>query len=122
MTLAEKLLNSVIIEPNGILKQLSKEHYNNIISFAEEIIDEVVKSSKKVNQIHIYRFMTKLKEYLLNDELIKIGIRPSEYFIKLQMVIAMAHGVTFTLSKENFAPLVDKCINEIFHLNIILND
>jgi predicted unusual protein kinase regulating ubiquinone biosynthesis (AarF/ABC1/UbiB family) len=120
--IAEKVLNSGAVEPNGILKQLPKQHYNNIISFAEEIIDEVIKSSKKVNQIHIYRFITKLKDYLLNDELSRIGIRPSDSFIKLQMVIAMAHGVTFTLSKDNYVQLVDTCINEIFNLNIILDD
>jgi len=39
---AEKILNSGIIEPEGILQQIPKEHYENIISFAEQIIDETI--------------------------------------------------------------------------------
>lgn len=119
---AEKILNSGIIEPKGILKQIPKEHYNNILSFAEDIIDETIKSSKKVNQIQIYKFMTKLREYLSNKELTRIGIRPSDDFIKSQMVIAMCHGITFTLCNDNFIQIVDQCVNEIFQLNILLND
>jgi len=118
---AEKLLNSGLIDPPGILQQIPKKDYNNIISFAEEIISDTINSSKKANQIQIYKFVSKLKDYLSKDELANIGIRPSDDFVKSQLVLAMAHGVTLTLCKDNFVSLMDKAINELFHTEMLLN-
>ena len=118
---AEKSLNSGIIEPNGILKQIPKEHYDNIVLFTEKIINETINTYKKANQIQMYKFMSNLKDYLSKKELSIIGIRPSDDFIKSQMVLAMAHGVTLTLCKDNFMTLIDKCINELFCTDILLN-
>jgi predicted unusual protein kinase regulating ubiquinone biosynthesis (AarF/ABC1/UbiB family) len=117
---AEKILNSGIVEPPGILQQIPKDDYNNIVSFLEEIIAETVHSSKKANQIQIYKFLSKLKEYLSKDKLSNIGIRPSDDFIKSQLVLAMSHGVTLTLCKDDFITLMDKVINELFHTKMLL--
>ena len=53
---AEQILNSCIIEPEGIIQLISQNHYNNIVKFLEEILDETIHNSKKVNQIQIYKF------------------------------------------------------------------
>jgi len=118
---AEKILNSGIIEPPGILQQIPKDDYNNILSFTEEIIADTIHSSKKANQIQIYKFVSKLKEYLSKDELANIGIRPSDDFVKSQLVLAMSHGVTLTLCKDDFITLMDKVINELFHTKMLLD-
>ena len=115
-----KLLNSGIIDPPNILQQIPKYDYENIIAFTTEIIDETVNSSKKANQIQIYKFISKLKEYLSNSVLSKIGIRPSDNFVKTQLVLAMSHGVTLTLCNDDFIGLADKVINELFHTNMII--
>jgi len=60
------------------------------------------------------------KEYLSNSELASIGIRPSDNFVKTQLVLAMSHGVTLTLCKNDFFSLADKVINELFHTNMII--
>jgi predicted unusual protein kinase regulating ubiquinone biosynthesis (AarF/ABC1/UbiB family) len=117
---AEKLLNSGLIDPPGILQQIPKEDYNNILSFTTDIINETINSSKKANQLQIYKFLSKIKAYLLKDKLANIGIRPSDDFVKSQLVIAMAQGVTLTLCKDDFITLMDKAINEIFRTNILL--
>jgi predicted unusual protein kinase regulating ubiquinone biosynthesis (AarF/ABC1/UbiB family) len=117
---AIKLLNSGIIDPPNILEQIPKDDYENIIAFTSEIIDETVNSSKKANQIQIYKFISKLKEYLSNSVLSKIGIRPSDNFVKTQLVLAMSHGVTLTLCNDDFMGLADKVINELFHTNMII--
>jgi predicted unusual protein kinase regulating ubiquinone biosynthesis (AarF/ABC1/UbiB family) len=117
---AIKLLNSGIIDPPNILEQIPKQDYENIINFTSEIIDETVNSSKKANQIQIYKFISKLKEYLSNSVLSKIGIRPSDNFVKTQLVLAMSHGVTLTLCNDDFMGLADKVINELFHTNMII--
>jgi predicted unusual protein kinase regulating ubiquinone biosynthesis (AarF/ABC1/UbiB family) len=118
---AIKLLNSGIIDPPNILQQIPKDDYENIIAFTSEIIDETVNTSKKANQIQIYKFISKLKEYLSNSVLSKIGIRPSDNFVKTQLVLAMSHGVTLTLCNDNFMGLADKVINELFHTNMIID-
>ena len=117
---AIKLLNSGIIDPPNILQQIPKDDYENIISFTSEIIDETVNSSKKANQIQIYKFISKLKDYLSNSVLSKIGITPSDNFVKTQLVLAMSHGVTLTLCNDDFMGLADTVINELFHTNMII--
>jgi predicted unusual protein kinase regulating ubiquinone biosynthesis (AarF/ABC1/UbiB family) len=117
---AEKLLSSDIIEPQGILQQIPLHHYNNILSFLEVIIDETIHNSKKANQVQIYKFISNLKEYLSSKELSNIGIKPSDNFVKTQLVLAMAHGVTLTLCKDNFIGLMDTVLNELFHTNLLM--
>ena len=118
---AEKILNSGIIEPEGILQKIPKKHYENILSFAEEIIDETINIKNNAKQIQIYKFLYKMREYLSKDELSNIGIRPSDNFIKAQLVLAMSHGITLTLCKNDFVTLIDKCINELFCTDILFN-
>ena len=117
---AIKLLNSGIIDPPGILEQIPKKDYENIIAFTTEIIDETINNSKKANQVQIYKFISKLKDYLNNSILSNIGIRPSDNFVKTQLVLAMSHGVTLTLCNDDFMGLADKVINELFHTNMII--
>jgi predicted unusual protein kinase regulating ubiquinone biosynthesis (AarF/ABC1/UbiB family) len=117
---AIKLLNSGIIDPPGILQQIPKKDYENIIAFTTEIIDETINNSKKVNQVQIYKFISKLKEYLTNSALANIGIIPSDNFVKTQLVLAMSHGVTLTLCNNDFMGLADKVINELFHTNMLI--
>ena len=117
---AEKLLNSGILDPPGILQQIPKKHYNNILLFTTDIINETIHSSKKANQLQIYKFLSKFKEYLSKDELSNIGIRPSDDFVKSQLVLAMSHGVTLTLCKDDYITLMDQVINELFKTDILL--
>ena len=60
-----------------------------------------------------------LNDYLNNHELDKIGIKPSENFVKTQLVLAMAHGLTLTLCNGDFITIVDRLINELFHINLV---
>lgn len=117
---SERLLNSGIIEPIDIFKSLPKIHYNNILTFTTEIIAETIHTSKKANQVQIYNFLSKFTDYLSNNEISTLGLRPSDDFVKTQLVLGMAHGVTLTLCKGDFMKLADKVINELFHASIIL--
>jgi len=119
---AEKLLNLGILEPPGILEQIPREDYNNIVTCLEEIVDETINSSKKANQLQIYKFLSKFKEYLSKKELTNIGIRPSDDFVKSQLVLAMSHGVTLTLCNDDYITLMDEVINELFKTDILLKD
>ena len=118
---AIKILNSGIIDPPNILDQIPLKHKENIIQFAAEIIEDAVKSSKKANQIQIYKFLSQLKDYLSCSELSNLGIKPSDNFVKSQLVLAMSHGVTLTLCHNDFMGLADKVINELFHANLLMD-
>ena len=81
---------------------MNKYQKKIIIAFTTEIIDETINNSKKANQVQIYKFISKLKDYLNNSILSNIGIRPSDNFVKTQLVLAMSHGFTLTLFNDYF--------------------
>jgi len=116
---AKKILNSVIIEPEGILNKISNEDYNNIINLTEEIITETKISYKKANQIQIYNFLSNLNKYLSKKELLNLGIKVSDDFLKLQLVLAMSQGATLKLCKGDFVNVINEVINEIFNISLI---
>jgi predicted unusual protein kinase regulating ubiquinone biosynthesis (AarF/ABC1/UbiB family) len=117
---AEKMLTSGIIEPVNAFKMLPTEHYQNILHFTTEIIRDTINDSKQANQIQIYKFISKFKNYISKTEIAKLGLKPSDNFVKTQLVLAMAHGVTLTLCKDDYVTLADKVISELFHTNMIL--
>jgi predicted unusual protein kinase regulating ubiquinone biosynthesis (AarF/ABC1/UbiB family) len=117
---AIKLINSGIIEPKGIIDQIPREDYENILDFCEEIIHETIYVSKKANQIQTYKFLSKIKDYLSSSKLDNIGIRPSDDFVKGQLVLAMSHGVTLKLCEDDYCSFYDKVMNELFHTDMII--
>ena len=116
-----KLLNSGLIDPPNILQQIPKDDYENIIKITEEILTETIHANKKMNQFQIYKFISKFNEYLTKDKLKNIGIRPSDEFVKIQLILAMAHGITLMLCKDELVPLMDESINELFHMNMMMD-
>ena len=117
---AIKLFNSGIIEPENIFNQLPNEHREQILNFTCEIIQDTIQNSKKANQFQLYKLMYKLKEYLCKSDLSSIGIKPSDSFVKTQLVLAMTHGVTLTLCKDDFITIADKVLNELFNTKLII--
>lgn len=119
IVIADKILNSGIIEPIEIIQNMPKEHYNNLVTMLASIIQDVVYKSKQANQMQIFKFLNGLKKYMSEHELVNLGLRPSDNFVKTQLVLAMAHGVTLTLCKDNYMEIANNVINELFHMNFI---
>jgi predicted unusual protein kinase regulating ubiquinone biosynthesis (AarF/ABC1/UbiB family) len=120
--LAEKFILSGVIEPMDVLKNLPQHHFDNIIKFSTEIIDDIIHTSKQANQIQVYRFLYNFNSYLTNHDIAKLGLRPSANFIKTQMCLAMSHGITLTLCKDDYIVVADKVLNELFHMNLLTDD
>jgi len=118
---AIKLMNSKLIEPENAINLLPSICRDNIINITTGIIEEFIKNPKKGNQKQIYTFLCKFYEYLnsIKIEDSKIRPRPSDDFVKTQLVIAMAHGVTYTLAGDNFTSITEKVINELFHTELL---
>jgi predicted unusual protein kinase regulating ubiquinone biosynthesis (AarF/ABC1/UbiB family) len=109
-----KLLESGIIEPLEIIKSLPKEHYNNIIKILSSIIEETL---LEVNQSKIYDFLTSLDNYIKNNYLTGLGLKPSSNFVKLQLAIAMTHGVVMLLSKDKeYIYLANNVLSELLNM------
>jgi hypothetical protein len=117
--MAEKIILSGFIEPIDVIKHLPKHHYNNIIQLTSEIIEDTIKTSKKANQFQLYKFLSKFHNYLNDHEICKLGLRPSDNFIKTQMCLAMTHGVTITLCKDNYIGVANIVLNELFHTELL---
>jgi len=117
---AKKLLDSGVIEPLELVKSMSDEHRNNIINFTSEILRDTFNNPIYGNQIQAYKFISEFKKYISNPEIASLGLRPSDNFVKTQLVLAMAHGVTLTLCKDDYMSFANKVINELFHTNMIM--
>lgn len=111
---AERLLHSGILEPPGILQHIPKEDYETILSYFEGVIAGIISRSQQANQLQIYQAVAMFKQYVTKKEIMNLGIRLSDDFVKSQMVLAMSHGVTLTLCKGDFIVLMDQVINELF--------
>jgi len=117
--IAEKILSSGIIEPLHVIEKLNDEHKNAIIEMLTNIIENTVSTSKQANQIKIYEFLNNFHAYIKNNELHELGLRPSENFVKTQLALAMAHGVTMTLCENDYFNLADQVINELFRVDLL---
>lgn len=118
--IAERILLCGFVEPIEVIQNMDKEHYHNIIKIISDIVRDVIYSSKSANQLQIYKFINDLKTYLTKNEISELGIRLSDSFVKTQLVLAMAHGVTMTLCKDNYMDLANDVLNELFHINMIM--
>jgi predicted unusual protein kinase regulating ubiquinone biosynthesis (AarF/ABC1/UbiB family) len=116
------IANSGMVDPPNIINFLPKEHYEAIINIGTDMFSDILNGVKQANQLEIYKFLSKLKEYLSSPELLKYGIKPSDNFIKMQLVLAMSHGVTLTLCKDNIVGLTNEVLNELFHTNMLIDD
>jgi len=116
---ALELLHSGVIIPVNVIHKLPNSHFEKLLKITTEIIENTLQNSKNANQVQIYKFLSKIKECICTSELSIIGIRPSDNFVKTQLVLAMAHGVTLTLCKDEFFHLADKVANELFHVNLL---
>lgn len=117
--LAIKVLNTGLIEPLEIIQNLPKLHYDNIVKIVSDILYETIHKSKEANQLKIYHFLTTFHSYMSKNELLELGLKPSDHFVKTQLALAMSHGVTLTLCKDDYINLTDQVLNEIFHTKFL---
>jgi len=116
---AEKILLSGFMEPVELLKNLPEEKYNYLLNMATSMLDETLNTSKKANQIQLYKFLVNFNNYLNTQKIIDIGLKPSDQFVKFQLVLAMSHGITLLLCKEDYIMIANKVINELFHTEFL---
>jgi predicted unusual protein kinase regulating ubiquinone biosynthesis (AarF/ABC1/UbiB family) len=119
MDISVQLLN-ILLDPPYILNFINNEDKKNIISITEKIIKNAIYKSKQLNQIMFYDFLMDLNNYLNSSEVKKSGLSVNDEFIKIQMAITMAHGVSMHLCKDNYMEIAHTVLNDLFHTNVFL--
>ena len=114
---ASSILYSGCLEPIEVITQLPKVHSDNLIQIMTEILDKVMNHSA-ANELEVCNVLIQIDSYLRKTSLFKLGIRPSNNFVKAQLALAMSQGVTLTLCKEKFINVVEMVVNEVFHTEL----
>jgi len=95
-------------------------HYNQIYNIITELVQEVLSNSKTANQLQIYKFLITFNNYINSYKLGEFGLHINDEFRKIQLTVAMSHGVTITLCNGNFIDAADKVINDLLHTDLLL--
>lgn len=120
---AKKILESgLILEPLSIIQNLSEEEKKPLLNVIIFTLKESLNKNTEVNQIQIYKFTSNLYTKLNDFSASSLNLYLSDGFVKTQLVIAMVHGITMKLCKDNYIELADKIINELFHTDLLLED
>jgi predicted unusual protein kinase regulating ubiquinone biosynthesis (AarF/ABC1/UbiB family) len=113
------ILFDILLEPKGVLNSLPSKNKEEILNIIENVIVIILEKSKNTNQQLLFDFIINFNRYLGTKDFKKYGIRVNDDFIKFQIGIAMAHGVSMELCKDDLMILVSEVLNEIFHLDVM---
>ena len=117
--MAEKLVK-VLLDPPDLKNILPIEHYNRLIVIIAIILQETIHSKNAANQIQIYEFFKRFNDFLSESTIKKYNIKVNEDFIKIQVAVTMANGISMTLCKNDFIPVANAILCEIFHLKLFM--
>jgi len=112
---------SCFVEPKEVFQNLPKEHKESLVQITAQIIENVIHGSKSANQSKLFEFIIHFNDYLSNNDLKKYGLYFNDDFIKMQMGLAMAHGVCLCLCKNNYIEIANQVSNEMFHNDIFFD-
>jgi hypothetical protein len=122
--IATNIMLSGIIEPVSKIEDLKiykSEHYDNVINIITEFVNETVHIECKLSQLNIFKMMTDLNDYIINNNLIidNIRIRPSEELIKFQVIFGMLQGLILKLcNDETYIELTNQLMTELFQIQL----
>jgi ubiquinone biosynthesis protein len=114
--IAENCLLSGIIEPIDIIRNMPVQQFTIIKKNLSETLSVIANDT---NQIHVYKFIDELNKLMYTEDFRHLHIKPSGDFVKLQMVIAMSHGITISLCGDKCIPLIDKVLRDLFCVDLI---
>lgn len=115
---AQNCLLSGIIEPVVVIQNMPSEQFMIIKQIMSETLSVIANDT---NQIHVYKFIDELNKLMDTDDFKHLHLKPSEDFVKLQLVTAMSHGITTTLCGDKCITLVDKVLRELFCVDLIFD-
>ena len=118
--IATELLN-IIIEPKDVWSSIPKTHSENIIRVTANIIEHTIHNGKGATQIKIYEFLEKFNNYVNDHNLTAYGLCIGDDFVKMQLALAMSHGLCLCLCKHNYLEVANDVLNTMFHTDLLAN-
>lgn len=118
--IATELLNT-IIEPKDVWLSIPKTHSGNIIRVTANIIEHTIHNGKGATQIKIYEFLEKFNNYVNDHNLTAYGLCIGDDFVKMQLALAMSHGLCLCLCKHNYLEVANDVLNTMFHTDLLAN-
>ena len=121
--ISEIIINSSLIEPLEQIKALEKEQYDNMITIITAFTEKHIKQNDKVNQMDLYKFLIELNNYIENINInqkqisnkTQIKLKPSDDYVKVQLVFGMFHGVVIKLCDGKYLQLANEVLRDLFN-------
>jgi len=112
---AKKLLG-VAFEPEEELKCIDPVVYNKMISIVAIQLSSLKSPNVSADQLQIHECLKNVTE-CLNPHNYENKIKINDTFIKLQLVLAMSHGVTISLCENTYKDLAREVLDEMLGKN-----
>ena len=118
--IAQNLLLSGIVEPVECITNLSQYHSDHIVNILTKFIDNTIHVSKHLSQVNIFKSISELNDYIVNNNLMVNGfnIRPCNDLIKFQVIFSMLYGVIFKLCGQKYIEIANKVMIDLFHIDV----
>jgi len=119
--IAKKILHYGF-EPIDTFERLPDSSKEQMYHAVGLILDDVICKSKQANQIKLFEGVQCIHTFLQNqnqNQNQRSDIRISDDFLKLQMGLAMAHGVSMSLCNEDYIPFVNKVLHDLLHIDLL---
>lgn len=120
---SELIINSSLIEPLEEIKALEKDQYEKIITIVSVFTEKHVKQNDKLNQMDVYKFLIELNDYIETINISnkqdsnkkQIKLKPSDEYVKIQLMFTMFHGVIIKLCEGKYLQLGNEILRELFN-------
>jgi predicted unusual protein kinase regulating ubiquinone biosynthesis (AarF/ABC1/UbiB family) len=121
--LSKIIITSSLIEPLEQIKALEKEQYDNMLRIITAFTEKHIKQNDKVNQMDLYKFLMELNDYIeninisqiQNNNYKQIKLKPSDDYVKIQLMFGMFHGVVIKLCDGKYLQLGNEVLTELFN-------
>jgi aminopeptidase-like protein len=87
-----------------------------MVLIISNFVNKTIKVTDSLNQFDVYIFLNELNEYInsINKNQNQIKFRPSNDFIKVQVLFGMVHGVVLKLCNGKYVQFSNEILTELF--------
>ena len=96
-----------------------------MITIITAFTEKHIKQNDKLNQMDLYKFLIELNDYIENININQkqhsnknqkqIKLKPSDDYVKIQLMFGMFHGVVIKLCNGKYLQLANEIIKELFN-------
>ena len=91
-----------------------------IYNLASPKVVKTINENKKANQNMMYNSCRMLNDYFASNKFLKeLRISPTDEFVRLQLYLAMCHGVTLDLCKGKYVDITRDVLDDMFQKKLM---